>query len=134
MAGMVCTITHQRHRPIKWVRFDWLSDDAAGTATGTTALVISGQILRIDWIPGAATPTALYDTTLEDDDGVDVMQGLGTDCPNNAIQTEVPILTDGTAGNMAPVVVDSKLKLDVAAAGNATTGTVVVYYRGSAED
>ena len=134
MAGMVCTITHQRHRPIKTVRFDWLSDDAAGTATGTTVPVISGQILRIDWIPGATTPSDLYDTTLKDDDGVDVMCGLGENCPNGAIQTEVPVLTNGAAGNMAPVVVDSKLKLDVAAAGNAKTGTVVVYYRGDAED
>lgn len=130
MANMVCTVTHQDYRSVKVLRFDWLSDDAAGTAAGASTKVVNGQILRIDWISdGVDTPDNLWDSTLLDADGVDVMLGLGADIAVAATQTEVPIVTDGNNGNMAPIAVDSILTLAVAAAGNAKVGAVVVYYR-----
>jgi hypothetical protein len=129
-AGTVTYTTGTRPE-IKTVRWDWLST-AGGAADLATTEKVNGQILRIDFIPdaGGTQPTNLYDVVINDADGVDIAQGLGADCPNDSTRTQVPVLTDGNNGNMAPIVCDSKLNCVVSNGGDSKGGQVIIYFKG----
>lgn len=119
MAGMVCTITYKGWSTIKTVTFTWLSDDAAGTASGTTK-PISGVILRAVTDPGETAPTDDYDIVVNDANGVDVMAAALAD--RDTANTEQVIPAVGPA-------VSGPLTMEVSAAGNAKEGVLVLYYR-----
>jgi len=87
-----------------------------------TTNLYSGVLSRIETIPdgGATAPTASYDITLKNDDGVDLLSGLGAD--RSATATETKNFSDGLG-----VLVKSKLTLAVSAAGDAKGGTVIAY-------
>jgi len=121
--------THQRHRTIKTIRFDWTST-TGGAAEDQTDVLVSGRVLRVCFIPGAGAnqPTNNYDVIIEDSDGIDVLQGLGANLGNINATDVFPALTNGTNGNSIPVAVDSKLALIIINAGSAKTGSVVIYY------
>lgn len=122
MANMVCTITEITHGTIKKIKFDWLSDDSAGTVTGTTTAAFDGRIIGLCTVPsGVTAPDADYDITLTDSDGVDVLLGAGID--RHTSNTEY-VAEASMAG-----VAHSKLTFNVAAAGNAKLGTAYVYIR-----
>jgi hypothetical protein len=112
--------------------FDWGSA-ADGTFSGTLTERVRGMIMRVDFIPnqGATQPTDDYDITCEDDKGIDVFQGRGTDCPNDANSTRVPAAilneTSGLYPSAMPVYVDSTLELKGSGCGDSKTGTVVIY-------
>lgn len=129
MAG-TNTITYQEHRTVKKITMDWLSN-ASGAVSGTATKARSGQILRVVFQPdsGGTQPTDQYDVTLLDDDGMDVLAGVGANLSNAANSQVVPVVTDGNNGNMAPVAFDGTLELQVANAGNAKGGIVIIYYR-----
>lgn len=128
MAGTV-TILYSETRTIKKVTLDWLSD-ASGDATADTK-ALAGQILRVVFIPdsGGTQPSNLYDVVLNDADSIDVLEGLGANLSNTTSTDVVPVVTDGNAGNMAPVAVDGKLSLAVSNGGNAKGGKVILYIR-----
>ena len=110
--------------------FDWVSS-GSGTATLASGLPVSGQIRRIVIIPDATAPTADYDVTLTDSDGIDVLAGQGanlSDSVSSNICSGVP-LKDGTTTQVVPVTVDSVLTLNVTNAGDSKAGKVVVYVR-----
>lgn len=112
--------------------FPWVSD-GSGNAVVASGLPVSGEIQRVVFIPssGGTAPTALYDVTLTDSDGVDVLAGQGANLAasgNTHVCPGVP-LKDGTTTSVVPVVVDSILTLNVTNAGAAKAGTVVVYVR-----
>jgi len=120
MAGTV-TITEDQVNtpPTAVLRFAWLSD-ASGDADGTTTEKYTGTITRAHFIPsGAAAPTADYDVTLLDEDGVDVLDAQGAD--------RSATLKEAITG--FGEVMKSTLQLVVANAGNAKEGTVVVHIR-----
>jgi hypothetical protein len=121
---MVCTIKEYRYKNgIAKVRADWTSDDAAGTATGTTKMKYTGEIVRLTTIPGGApnAPTDNYDITVHDEDGTDVLMGAGAD--RDTANTEQVL------GTSLGVVFDSTLEFNVASAGNAKTGTIIIHLR-----
>lgn len=105
----------------------WTSD-ASGNVSGIPALNISGVLSRVTFIPaaGGVAPTALYDVTLLDDDGVDVLAGLGIDRSATLKESVYPLL--GGAANVPAVCVGS-LNLVVANAGNAKQGSISLYFR-----
>lgn len=110
----------------------WVSD-AGGNAVVASSVAISGEIQRVVFIPatGGLAPTTLYDLTLTDSDGVDVLAGQGANLAvpgNTHVCPGVP-LKDGTTTRVVPVVVDSVLTLNVTNAGASKAGTVVVYVR-----
>jgi len=129
MAGSV-SISKQLHRTVSKVTLDWTSD-ASGDVSGTHTVYLSGQIERVCFIPdsGGTQPTDQYDVTLEDDNGLDVLQGLGANLSNATATDVVPVVTDGNAGNASPTAIDDKLELKVANAGNAKGGKVILYIR-----
>ena len=103
--------------------FSWTSN-ASGAASGSTTMDYSGVIYRVVFEPGsgATQPTNLYDVTLTDDDGIDILDGAGGDLSNTTTEQ-----LQGLVGVSA--VANSKLTLTVSNAGSSKTGTVVVYLR-----
>ena len=111
----------------------WTFTSATGGAIpADTAKVngFDGQIIRASIVPdGVEVPSDGYDIFLYDEDGVDTLHGLGTGLTGATTYDVVPVLTDGTAGNMAPVAVNGSLDLVIADAGDEKEATVVIYLR-----
>lgn len=133
MAGTV-TVTDQKLRSCRRISLAWTSD-ASGDVNGTATDYISGMIARVVFVPGTggSEPTNLYDVTLRaySSDGIDLLAGQGANLANNAnthVCPGVP-LKDGTTTSVTPIFVDDTLELVVANAGNAKSGTVVLYIR-----
>lgn len=127
MAGIV-TITESREKKnidgysyVSKIKFDWLSD-ASGNASQETTLDYDGVILFVVTVPdgGGTAPTALYDITLTDSDGVDVLGGQGANRSGTA--TEYLNYTNGLGA-----VSKSRLTLSVANAGNSKGGLLYVF-------
>lgn len=118
-------------RPVKFVRFDWTS--ASNVASDVTTSKISGDICKVQFIPGTSSnqPTDLYDVTVTDENGFDVLSGQGANLSNSANSEVIPgvPLKDGTTTSVGLRSIDDKLTLNVTNAGNAKTGSVVIFYR-----
>jgi hypothetical protein len=122
MAGSSMTFEEITCGSVKKVKVAWVSDDAAGTASGTTTQVYSGRFIGLITDPGATAPDDNYTVTITDDDGVDLLLGAAT-TNRNAANTEF-ILEASMSG-----VAMSKLTFNVAAAGNSKTGTIYLLIR-----
>ena len=113
------------------ITLDWLSD-ASGDATYTTEK-LAGTIVGVAFIPdgGGTAPTTLYDVTLTDDNGVDILSGQGANLSATVANRVVPGVPfkDGTTTSVAPIVLNDTLDLVVANAGNAKGGQVILYLR-----
>lgn len=123
MAGMVVTTTVARPLSVTKITFDWLSDDADGTATGATATAIDGDLIGFTTIPdgGGAAPTDNYDVTVTDADGHDILLGAGL---NRDTAT-----TEHVTGASLAAAAASVLTVNVSNAGNANAGNVILYIR-----
>lgn len=123
MTAQVVTITEnpEEYLPVKSIKWDWLCTDG-GVVSSTTLNKYCGIITKVVIIPdGAPTaPTAAYDMTILDENGIDVLEGNGADC--SATATEYLDQSDGL-GNVS----ESTLTLTIAAAGNAKGGLVYLY-------
>lgn len=110
MVGSII-ISHQNHRTIRRLTFDWLSD-AAGAVSGLLSPDVSGKLMCVVFTPdgGGTQPTDLYDVTLVDEDGFDVLQGKGANLSNVNASNVVPLVGDGTTTNQR-VALDGVLEL-----------------------
>ena len=119
MAGTL-TITDQQHRTVQKILLDWLSD-SSGNVNGTLTAIVSGILYRVAFIPdgGGTQPTDLYDITLDDADGVDVLAANGANLSNASSSQHID------AGR----AVDGKLELKVSNAGDSNGGLVALYVR-----
>lgn len=136
MAGMVCTKTediddrHTSKKPIRKIRLDWLSDDAAGTAELALGHV-NGTVIAISTKPQAPAPDANYDVTVEDELGDDILEGAGVDRSAANPEKEIVLLerTIGANPHAGHPAVCGALTFKVAGAGNAKKGTAILYFR-----
>jgi len=119
---MAVTVTRQDGY-IKKILIDWTSD-AAGVATGSFHL--DGQLLSLITDPSATAPTNLYDVTLLDSEGIDVLNGVGIDRASATTQ-DVAIVRSGTS--IHPVVNDT-VTFTIANAGNAKSGQAIIHFIG----
>lgn len=106
----------------------WVSH-TDGAVDLTTDQAIVGQILRVVFTNGAATPTDAYDVLLKDAHGIDVLGGQGANiaianpfhiCPGVAMK-------DGTTTSTRPVSVAGPLELVITNAGSGKAGTIYLY-------
>lgn len=121
--AQVVTITPKDNKlEVQKLTINWACTDGGAVVGAVTARKYTGFIYRAIWIPGAGgdAPTALYDTTLKDEDGADVLGGLGAD--RSATLPEYKSSVDGLG-----IVMDSTLTFAVANAGDGKKGTFIVY-------
>ena len=113
---------------IKTLTFNWISD-AAGADSETTGRIV-GLLLGVQFVPGTTTPSDLYDVTVTDSRGLDILCGLGANLSNSASKFYCPIILNGASGTLGSLVpVEGPLTLTVAAAGDSKTGTVVLFFK-----
>lgn len=120
------TITYSGTRPKK-ISLSWTCS-AGGAVSGTLTAQVRGEIVRVSFVPGTAgdQPSDLYDVTLLDTNGVDLLAGLGANLSNAAVSHVCPLIGDGSTTNQRMAINDT-LELQVANAGNAKRGAVYVY-------
>jgi hypothetical protein len=107
----------------------WTSD-AAGAVTAT--INIAGLIHKVVTNPGATAPSANYDITLVDEDGIDIAQGLLAN-RHTTNSEEVYLYKEATLTGSVPAAIPifhaGALTLTIAAAGDSKQGVVRIYYR-----
>lgn len=103
----------------------WTSD-SSGNVVATFPL--SGVVRRVVTNPGAAAPTANYDITIDDVDGIDTMQGYLANRHTSNSEQVVPLIHDGsTTTSFSRVGISGTVTLEVANAGSAKTGVIRIY-------
>lgn len=144
MAGMTATVTYDdgedrkgRVGRYKRVIIDFLTDDAAGTATATTDK-ICGELIKIVTDPGSPAPSANWDVVLTDEYGVSLTANcsdasiaalIARHATNNEV-TYLPLEDEaGTARISLYPVVCGPVTVALANAGNAKAAQVILYYR-----
>ena len=123
MAAGSVVITEETYGTIKKIAFNWTSGDGAedGTASGQTTKPYSGKILGLSTDPGSPAPTTLYDITVTDEDGMDVLMGGGAD--------RSATVTEHVLSASLGAVANDKLQINVAAAGTNKKGIAYLYIR-----
>ncbi len=118
---MTVTATEDHHIGLSKIKLV-VTSDSAGAASGSTTYTYTGQLWQFVVVPDSSTtqPTNAFDITLKDADGIDLLNGLGTDLSNAA--NTVKFKTDGLLS-----VSSSALTLAVAAAGDAKGFTMYVH-------
>jgi len=121
MAGTV-TLTHYQLGNVRRINFSAVADAADGSFPDTALPKFQGRLIGLHTNPGATAPTANYDITLVDGDGIDRLQGVGVD-RHTSTSEQVPVVYSGTSV-MPPVSVDETLTLTFA--NNSVNSAIVV--------
>lgn len=122
MTAQVVTITEDPvHYPIREIKWDWLSTDG-GAVSSASGYQYTGVIVKAIFKSDAAStdPTDLYDVTILDDNGFDVLIGHGANITKAATVQK-------TSTDASMFVKDTFLTLTIANAGNAKGGEVYLY-------
>lgn len=125
------TITYDEARgPVKRVKLDWTSH-TDGTVSGIATKALNGQLQRVVFVSdsGGTQPTDLYDVTLLDEDGADVLGGVGANVDRTAVKNFAPICETGTNGEVLAPLICGTLTLTIANAGDSKGGEVILYLR-----
>jgi hypothetical protein len=101
----------------------WTST-AGGAVSSNAFSVKRGDLIQAKFVPGSPTPSNLYDVTLVDQDGFDVLDGLGANLSNTS-----PSVIAGPTPPIGFVDGTQTLDLVVANAGSAKAGTVTLWVR-----
>lgn len=118
MAGSITfSYSADRHGTVQVVTFDWTCT-AGGAVSGVLSAPVNGVINRAVTVPdgGGTQPADLYDVTLKDEWGFDLLGGSGANRSQTATEEIVPT-SRAVAGT---------LELTVANAGNAKGGTLIL--------
>lgn len=131
MASVV-TQSHTARGPIGCVTFA-VTAHTDGTVTDTVVTTkISGKLLALQTNPGATAPQANYDIVINDQDGIDVLQGVGAN-RHTANSERAAIVYSGTAIHPCVAMSDT---LTLAISGNNVNGaltSIKLYYEGVGE-
>ena len=132
MAGATATITwDEESAEILRAEISWLSDDTTGAVTYTFTEVDKARI-RGKYLffmvtnPGATAPSANYNITLIDDDGIDMAGGALLLRHTSTSEQAIPVLSSNASGDR---VANGGLAVTIAAAGNAKIGVVKLWFR-----
>lgn len=122
-AAGTATKTETTAFAVQKIVWAWTSGDGAegGTVTSTTTASYTGKVIGLTTDPGATAPTDNYDITITDSAGHDVLLGAGAD--RDTANTE------NVAEASLGAVAGSRLTLNIAAAGDAKVGTVILWIR-----
>lgn len=134
MAGAITFTSSRMSRDVKKYSFAWTSD-AAGAVSGIPQTLPAGSIVAVEFVPGAGgvQPTDLYDITLTDADGINVIDdgtgaaSIGANLSNANSSHKVPFVGGGAVTYVRRWLHGGAYTLVVANAGNAKSGTVNLY-------
>lgn len=127
MAGTL-TFEHYEIGNVRRIKFTATGDASDGSIPATALPPFEGRLIGLHTNPGSPAPTANYDITLIDGDGIDRLQGVGAN-RSTSTSEQVPIVYSSTSVN-PPVSVDETLTLTFA--NNSQTSAVIVgniYYQ-----
>lgn len=130
MAGTM-VVTEMVFGSVKKTVFTWTSD-ASGDVSGGATPLISGEIVRVVTNPDDTdAPSANYDIVLNDEDSVDLAQGLLANRHTSNNEEVAPKIeqTVGITTALVPVITHSLVDCVISNAGNAKKGVVNVYWR-----
>lgn len=98
----------------------WTST-AGGAVSGNAFQIRRGELVQVKVIPGSGgtQPTDLYDLTIEDADGVDLLAGAAANLSNSESAIFIWPLS----------YLDNTVDVVIANAGSAKTGTVILWIR-----
>jgi hypothetical protein len=125
MAGSITTTTSKVGGFTKY-SLAWTSD-ASGNVTSNSVPVKTGELLQVSFIPGSGgtQPSDLYDMTIADANGVDILAGGGANLSNATATTVAgPIST-----YLRRYLEEGNITPSISNAGNAKTGTIVLLVR-----
>ncbi|MDP3983633.1 MAG: hypothetical protein Q8Q52_01330 [Acidimicrobiia bacterium] len=106
---------------VKKIKWAWTTD-ASGDVSETTSNAYSGEVILLTTVPGTGgdAPTDLYDLTVEDPDGIDVLAGIGGDRSDTNTE-HVRSTSHGAAVGALTFTVEN--------GGNAKSGTAIIWVR-----
>ncbi len=135
---MAATLTETRTRltgdghgnPITRIELAMVSH-TDGTVASLSTAAINGTILRWTTNPGATAPDANWDITLLDEDGIDVLAGLGANQHTSSSTSKCGMVVagDGTNTSMVPFTVAGSLTPSVTNAGSGKNFSLILYVR-----
>jgi len=125
MAGSITVTTTDLGRGVTKYSIAWVSG-AGGDVSGNAFTVKTGELRQVKFVPdgGGTAPTDLYDVTVTDANGVDILGGTGANLSSTTAAIKIPVFGFQTdrllleTGDLTPTV---------AAAGNAKGGTIILY-------
>jgi hypothetical protein len=126
MAGSV-TVSQAKIGNIQKIVLAVVGDAANGSVPDTVLTSFEGTLLALGTAPGVTQPTALYDITVVDQFGHDVLEGVGAN-RSATLSEKVPVVYSGT-GLHPPV--DEADTLTFKLANNSVASaqiTVTLYY------
>lgn len=123
---VVVTVNNRTLRGMTQYTLAWTST-AGGAVSANPVSVGPGWIESVKFVPGSGgtQPTDLYDVTLVDTNGVDVLNAQGANLSNATglyLQFNPPLFFPGSGSSQT-------LDLVIANAGNAKTGVAYVWIR-----
>lgn len=122
------TVTQARVGNVRKVIAVVVASSSDGSVPDTVLPAFEGALLAIATTPGVTNPTALYDITVVDQYGHDVLEGVGANRSASAAE-KVPVVYSGT-GTHPPVDEADTLTLKIANNSvNSALVTVALYYR-----
>lgn len=121
MAGTI-TLAHSALGNVRKITATCTADAADGSFPNTVLPVFEGRLLHLETNPGATAPTALYDITVEDQNAVDVLQGVGANRSATASERANIVYS----GGIDHPVVDGSDALTLKIAGNAVNSAITV--------
>lgn len=106
----------------------WTSS-AGGAVSGTPFDLRRCNLVQAKFVPGSGgnQPTDLYDMTLLDADGVDLLLGLGTDRSNASTQVAPALSGEGEPPKGIRWFAGGAVTPTISGGGNAKTGTLILY-------
>lgn len=110
--------------------FTWTTGTNNNSVVTTGETALRGEILRVTFDPRtSASPTNAYDVTIKDEEGIDLLAGLGSSLSTNTVTTVRPgIATSvGTVSNIAPYAVNGPVLLSVTNSGHSKSGKIIIY-------
>lgn len=121
MAGSVTT-THHALGYVRKLILTCVADAADGSFPDTVLPSIEGRLLALETNPGATAPTALYDITVEDAHGHDVLEGVGA---NRAAGSTEKAAIVFASTSVHPAIAQSDV-LTLKIAGNSVNSAQIV--------
>lgn len=111
-------------------KIDWAwTSDATGFYQSGVSKTVIGYLIGAKFEPSAtAAPTALYDVTIENGSGLDIILGVGANLPAGITDTgniRTPLTTDGAY----PFIWEEAVAPKVQNAGAAKQGTVILFIK-----